>query len=109
MLTHEYSDSRLDKVLKYHSDIVNAGIDPQTFFPAPPPLPTPSALPLPNVAEKPNVKEAPAAESSKDARSSRASREIRVSKDDKDNRAKKIELVRAKSKSAFSMKSLVKS
>ncbi|CUS07257.1 unnamed protein product [Tuber aestivum] len=83
-------ESRLDLVLKHHAGLAASGIDPQTFFPIPPPHPAKSPSP-PAVPEK-DAKPAPAAAAPANA-----------------SRSRKVELVRAKSKSAFTMKSLIKS
>ncbi|KAG0644372.1 hypothetical protein HOY80DRAFT_996992 [Tuber brumale] len=83
-------ESRLDLVLKHHARLAAAGIDPQSFFPIPPLHPALSPPP-------PAVPEKDATPASTAAASASASR------------SRKVELVRAKSKSAFTMKSLIKS
>jgi hypothetical protein len=83
-------ESRLDLVLKHHARLAATGIDPQSFFPIPPSHPTLSPPP-PAVPDK-DAKPAPTAVASASA-----------------SRSRKVEQGRAKSKSAFTMKSLIKS
>jgi len=81
-------ESRLDLVLKHHAPLVEAGIDPQSFFP----IPHPTLSPPPPAVPKKDAKPAPTTAASGSA-----------------IRSRKVELVRAKSKTAFTMKSLIKS
>jgi hypothetical protein len=83
-------ESRLDKVLKYHSRISGAGVDAQTFFPPPPP-PPPSPPPAPAVGSDAKVKSKQPPPSPMGAAA----------------RAKKVEGGRGKPKSAFTMRSLM--
>lgn len=79
-------EARLDKILKFHSRLDAAGIDPQTFFPAPPP---PPPAPSPPAAAEQEVK----------VRAKTGGPAARP--------ARKVEQARVKSKSAFTMKSLI--